>query len=175
MCTSERDKHHANIVHFLFMIEFTTGVAFLMSSLYGSGQADAHVANIAAVAQAGKSEKATTSQVIAVSPLKNEKEIEAYMRKEFKNEPILVDIAFCESRMHQFNPDGSVVRGEKNSADIGIMQINEKYHAADAKALGIDIYSAEGNIAFGKHLYEKSGSAPWSASSPCWSQELAMK
>jgi hypothetical protein len=29
------------------MTEFTTGVLFLMSSLYGSGQADAHIANIA--------------------------------------------------------------------------------------------------------------------------------
>ena len=170
-----QSEHHAYQARFLIMIEFTTGVAFLMSSLYGSGQADAHVANLAAVAQSGKSEQATTSQVEIVRPLQNEKDIEAYMRKQYVNEPILVDIAWCESRFHQFNEDGTVIRGEKNKADIGIMQINEKYHAEDAKKLGIDIYSAEGNIAFSKYLYNKYGTKPWSASSKCWSQELAKK
>ncbi len=170
-----QSEHHAYQARFLIMIEFTTGVAFLMSSLYGAGQADSHVANIAAVAQSGKSERATTSQVISVRPLKNEKDIEAYMRKQYAGEPILVDIAWCESRFRQFSEDGTIIRGEKNKADIGIMQVNEKYHTEDAKRLGIDIYTAEGNITFGKYLYKKYGTKPWSASSKCWSQELAKK
>jgi hypothetical protein len=169
MSESER---HAYQARFLIMIEFTTGVAFLMSSLYGSGQAPA---NIAAASQYTKPEQATSSQVETVSPLKNEKEIEAYMRKQYADIPILVDIAWCESRFHHFNPDGSVVRGEKNNADIGIMQINEKYHMKDATDLGIDLYTAEGNIAFGKYLYGKYGTKPWSSSAKCWSQELAVK
>ena len=170
-----QSEHHAYQARFLIMIEFTTGVAFLMSSLYGAGQADSHVANIAAVAQSGKSEQAITSQVIGVRPLKNEKDIEVYMRKQYADKPILGDIAWCESRFHQFNEDGTVVRGEKNKADIGIMQINEKYHADTADKLNLDIYTAEGNIAFGKYLYGKYGTKPWSSSSKCWSQELAKK
>jgi len=156
------------------MIEFTTGVAFLMSSLYGSGQADAHVANIEAAAQNGNSEKTISSQTESIRPLKNKSDIEAYMRKEFADRPILVDIAWCESRFNQYNEDGTIVRGIANKYDVGIMQINEKYHLEDSQKLGIDIYTAEGNIEFGKRLYDKYGSKPWSASSGCWSKELAM-
>lgn len=144
-----------------------------MSSLYGAGQADANVANLAAVAKSEKTEQATTNQVIR--PLRGEKEIEAYIRDQYSDKPILVDIAWCESRFHQYNNDGTVVRGITNKADIGIMQINEKYHSDEAIKLGWDIYTVEGNIKFAKYLYSKYNVQPWLSSAKCWSQELAKK
>ncbi len=152
------------------MIEFSTGVMFLMSSLYGSGHANAQVAAVnSAVMQASGSEsKATTT--MAVRPLKEPAEIEAYLRKEFADDPILVEIAWCESRFKQFNPDGTVVRGRVNSKDVGLMQINERFHAEDAVEKGYDIYTVEGNIAFGKYLHDKFGTDPWKLSRKCWGQ-----
>jgi hypothetical protein len=41
--------------------------------------------------------------------------------------------------------------------------------------MGIDIYSVEGNVQFGKYLYSKYGSSPWSSSEPCWSKAIAKK
>ena len=38
-----------------------------------------------------------------------------------------------------------------------------------APTVAIDIYTIEGNVAYGKHLYEESGASPWSVSSKCWS------
>lgn len=149
------------------MIELTTGVMFLMSSLYGSGTANTQVAAVnAAVAQGSQTEQATITQV---SPLKESKEIEAYIRKEFADTPILVEIAWCESRFKQFDEDGKVIRGKANPKDVGVMQINERFHSEDALDKGYDIYTVEGNIAFGKYLYDKFGTDPWSASKKCWS------
>lgn len=147
------------------MIELTTGVIFLMSSLYGSQHADMQVANIAnAQMQTEKVEK------VAIEKIRDPKDIEAYIRKEFSDKPILIEIAWCESRFRQFNENGTVIRGLKNSKDVGVMQINERFHAEDAVELGYDIYSTQGNTAFGKYLYEKYGTDPWSASRKCWSQ-----
>ena len=72
--------------------------------------------------------------------------------------------------IRQFGEDGTVIRGKVNKADVGVMQINEKYHAETALKLGYDIYSVEGNVAFGKYLYKKYGTSPWYSSSACWLQ-----
>ena len=150
------------------MIELTTGVVFLMSSMYGWAQADSHVNNImtaqnqaAAVAEADSGETGTFTN--------DQKGMEAYLRKEYADTPILVDIARCESNFRQFDADGKIVRGRVNKEDIGVMQINEKYQGPTAKLLGLDLYTVEGNVAYAKHLYEEQGAQPWSASSKCWS------
>jgi hypothetical protein len=80
----------------------------------------------------------------------------------------MIDIAFCESRFRQFNKSGDVLRGEVNSDDVGVVQINTYYHQKDALALGFDIMTLEGNMAYGKYLYEKQGTRPWNSSKPCW-------
>lgn len=77
-------------------------------------------------------------------------------------------ISFCESGNHQFNPDGSVLRGKVNAQDVGKYQINEFYHGEAAKKLGYDLYTLEGNTAFALHLYRTQGSTPWNWSKPCW-------
>lgn len=169
--------HHAYKARFLIMIEITTGVAFLLSSLYGAGQTNSQVASIAAAKT--KSETTITTEITLKDQkeLKDPEDIENYVREQFKDEPILIEIAWCESRFKQFNEDGIVIRGRVNNKDVGVMQINEKYHSDDAESKGYDIYTVEGNIAFGKHLYEKFGTSPWNASAKCWSQsgDLAKK
>jgi soluble lytic murein transglycosylase-like protein len=100
----------------------------------------------------------------------DQKEMEEYLRKEFKNEPILVDIARCESSFRQYDADGKILRGKANKDDIGLMQINEKYNGDLAKKLGYDIYTTEGNIQFAKYLYSKQGADPWTYSSKCWTK-----
>lgn len=117
-------------------------------------------------------EAATTSQPIQQTlnstQITDPAAIKAYVANYFSQTPILADIASCESHDQQFNPDGSVMRGAVVYQDVGIMQINETYHGEEAKALGYDIYTLDGNLAFAQWLYDKEGTAPWQSSSPCW-------
>ena len=140
-----------------------------MSSLYGGGQ----VSDMQAIVPPVESKEATTT--VASSTVSSAGSMEAYLKKEFADTPILVDIARCESSFHQFDNSGNVIRGRVNSADVGVMQINEAYHADTAKHLGIDLYTVEGNIEYAKHLYAEQGSQPWTASSKCWTSGQVAK
>ena len=95
----------------------------------------------------------------------------------FADNKILIDIARCESQFRQTEKNGTVLRGRVTPADVGVMQINEKYHLKDATKLGYDIYTLEGNMAYARYLYEKQGARPWLASSKCWAtySEIAKK
>jgi hypothetical protein len=153
---------------FNYMIELTTGIAFLVSSLYGPGQAQAASVPVTPIINTAASttiEQASTTEARFL----DSKAVESYVSKQYADEPVLVDIARCESTFRQFGPDGNVIRGKVNKGDVGVMQINEKYHADEAAKLGYNIYTAEGNVAFAKYLYNKFGSDPWSSSSKCWS------
>ncbi|MFT5179479.1 MAG: hypothetical protein ACI9GH_000005 [Candidatus Paceibacteria bacterium] len=99
-----------------------------------------------------------------------------YVNEYFKDTPILVDVAYCESGIRQFSTNGQPLRGIVNPQDVGVMQINEKYHLDTSVRLGIDIYTLEGNLAYGKYLYETQGTAPWEYSSKCWgkTREVAL-
>lgn len=100
--------------------------------------------------------------------LRNQESLGEYVRTYFADTPILADIAWCESRMRHLDKDGTILRGMVDSDDIGVMQINTRYHQKTADELGIDIYSLSGNLAYAEYLYEKQGVKPWMASSPCW-------
>ncbi len=150
------------------MIEIATGAAFLMSSLYGAGQANAQTSSMAGA------QTATSAVAPIARNLTNAKQVETYLRREFADRPILVEVARCESTFRQFDENGIVIRGKVNRGDVGVMQINEKYHGESADKLGHDIYSIEGNVAFAKHLFERFGTSPWSASSKCWSNSGAL-
>lgn len=99
-----------------------------------------------------------------------DKDVEAHVRDYFKDIPILAEVARCESHFTQFTKSGKVLRGTAVREDVGVMQINETYHLAVAKKLGLDIYTLEGNMAYARYLYEKKGTKDWMASSPCWSK-----
>ncbi len=96
--------------------------------------------------------------------------LETYVREYYKDTPILAEISKCESTFRQYDKKGNVIRGIVNKDDVGLMQINEHYHADTAEKLGYDLTTVDGNLAFGKYLYERDGSEPWSASSKCWSK-----
>jgi hypothetical protein len=117
-------------------------------------------------------EAATTTEPLQTTASSTEASdpdhIKAYVANYYSQTPILADIASCESHDQQFNTDGTVMRGAVVYQDVGIMQINETYHGAEAKALGYDIYTLDGNLAFANWLYNKEGTAPWDSSSPCW-------
>jgi len=93
-----------------------------------------------------------------------QKEVKTY----FNDVPALARVAYCESTFRHFDEDGEVLRGLVDSRDVGVMQINEHYHLDTATKLGYDIHSLEGNMGYARHLYEKQGLQPWSASRSCW-------
>jgi hypothetical protein len=112
----------------------------------------------------------TTSASSQGSPLLSHtpQTLEEYVREYYEEDPILIEIARCESQFRHLNEDGTVLRGVVNDQDVGVMQINLYYHADDAEKLGHDLRSLEGNLAYAKALYTKKGTSPWSASKPCW-------
>lgn len=94
--------------------------------------------------------------------------VEQYVRQYFSDVPVLAEIAKCESRFRQFDKNGEILRGKVNDRDVGVMQINEYYHLDTAEASNIDIYTLEGNVVYGRKLYEKFGTDPWNSSKACW-------
>ncbi len=138
--------------------------------------AEASTANVTAtVAQP----KAIDSDTQDSEPINVNKNVERFVTEYFKDTPILANIAKCESRYRQYDSKGNVLRGVENRYDVGVMQINEMYHLEASKKLGLDIYTIEGNVAYARHIYEKSGAKPWMSSSPCWAKftekEIARK
>lgn len=114
-------------------------------------------------------EKTTSKPKKVVSlPSEVEKQI---VKRLGENHP-LVQVARCESEYRQFAKDGSVLRGKQNPQDVGVLQINEKYHLAASKSLGYNIYTLEGNIDYGEYLYKHKGLKPWSWSSSCWNTTI---
>lgn len=94
--------------------------------------------------------------------------VEEYVREYYADTPVLIEIARCESRFRQYDEKGAVLRGEVTPDDIGIMQVNDHFHGDTSEALGYDIRTIEGNLAYAKYLYDKEGTAPWRSSKSCW-------
>jgi hypothetical protein len=95
---------------------------------------------------------------------------EQYVRKAYKDTPVLIEIAYCESRFRHFNNEGNAIKNKDTSA-TGVMQIMASIHEEDAEKLGMDINTLEGNVRFAQYLYDKYGTKPWEAdkkSKNCW-------
>lgn len=82
--------------------------------------------------------------------------------------PILKKIAQCESGGQHFDKNGKVIKGKQVKSDIGKLQINEKIWGKQAKQLGYDIHSEEGNEQMAIWLLKNYGSVPWKNSGECW-------
>ena len=80
----------------------------------------------------------------------------------------MVKIADCESDGQQFELDGTVKRGIINPHDIGKWQINEIHWQTEARRLGWDIYTLEGNTQMALYIYKHYGTKHWSWSEECW-------
>lgn len=121
--------------------------------------------------------KAPTSQSESrpesVGKIEEKMTVEEYIRNYFSDIPVMIEIAKCESRFRQHDKDGSVLRGEENPLDRGVMQINEYYHDQNSDKLGYDILTLEGNTAYARALFEKYGVKPWMSSSRCWGRTTA--
>ncbi len=87
----------------------------------------------------------------------------------------MIQIARCESTFRHTLADGTVLKGRVDPADTGVMQINKRYHGSAAEDLGLDLNDLQGNLSYARNLYERQGTKPWSASSPCWSHTVAMR
>ena len=75
---------------------------------------------------------------------------------------LALEIARCESRFQQYHDkDGSLVRGRRNPSDVGVFQINEKYHLERSRAEGFDIYTPAGNIGYAMWLMKRDGDRHW--------------
>lgn len=118
-----------------------------------------------------QSEVAMTTQAIE----ENSHDVEAVVRSYFEDIPIMAEVAGCESHFRHTNEDGSILRGKVNRADVGVMQINLRYHELQAEKMGYDLHDLYGNLAYARHLYDEEGTRPWKASSACWTQTLAYR
>jgi len=92
---------------------------------------------------------------------------EQVVRKTFRDTPILIQIARCESGFRQFDENGKALKNPKSSA-TGVMQIMSSYHRKTAAKLGFDIRTLNGNLKYAKWLYKNEGTRPWNASKHCW-------
>ena len=92
---------------------------------------------------------------------------EELVREYFWDLPVMAAIAKCESEFTQYGASGNVLQGGYRGRMMGVYQI-APLHLPDAQALGLDISTLEGNMAFARHLYNMSGSRPWAASQWCW-------
>jgi hypothetical protein len=87
---------------------------------------------------------------------------------------VLLKIAYCESSNQQFNKDGTVLRGKVNPLDRGRYQINLHWNGADAKKLGYDLNTWDGNTAYALVLFQRHGTRDWTWSAKCWQRPLSM-
>jgi hypothetical protein len=99
---------------------------------------------------------------------------EQIVRSYFEDIPVMIQIARCESTFRHTLEDGSVLKGRVDPADTGVMQINKRYHEKTATTMNLDLNDIQENMKYARFLYETQGTQPWSASSPCWGQTLAM-
>lgn len=100
---------------------------------------------------------------------------ETAVRSYFSDIPVMIQIARCESTFRHTLADGTVLRGKVDSADVGVMQINTRYHAQTAHTLGLDLTDMHDNMKYARDLYQKQGTKPWTASAACWSSTIAMR
>jgi hypothetical protein len=95
-------------------------------------------------------------------------EVEARTREYFKDTPVMIEIARCESKFRQFTDAGNVLRGGSAGGMVGVFQFFESIHSTPAKALGFDITTLEGNLGYAKHVYTTEGTTPWNSAKACW-------
>jgi peptidoglycan hydrolase-like protein with peptidoglycan-binding domain len=108
----------------------------------------------------------TATSAPALDPY-NPADVEKLVRIYYADIPSMVAAAKCESMYRQFNASGGVLYGGWGGSMIGVFQISS-IHVGEAAALGMDIKTLEGNLAYARHLYDASGMDPWMSSYNCW-------
>ncbi len=96
---------------------------------------------------------ATTDDVPAVPEVATT--TESRIREAFPEAPEqMVSVARCESGLRQFEADGVTPLAGRRSSDLGLFQVN-RVHWAEARALGYDLATEEGNTAFARRLFDQ--------------------
>ncbi len=94
--------------------------------------------------------------------------VESKVRSYFASNPVMIEIARCESKFTQHNADGTVLRGGWGKGMVGVFQFYESVHKSAALALGFDLSTLEGNLKYAEYVYTMSGTTPWNSSKGCW-------
>ncbi len=149
---------------------FTVGLVTLASAITGQGISSAQ----STVPMVLMVEKSAASAARFIDYTRKE-EVTEYLKEYFADTPVLVEIAFCESTFRQVGLNGEALRGNVDSDDIGVMQINLRYHNKKAVELGLDLHTLDGNLEYAKYLYQKEGVRPWMSSAKCWMKSEAYK
>lgn len=114
------------------------------------------------------------AEPVAIAPAQNQ-----VLDYQWQGYALLKHIASCEStgdpnkEPREFNASGTVLRGYPNPNDVGLAQINIPTWGANAKALGDDLFTYQGNLAFAKWLFDHEGDEPWKYSKGCWGRYAA--
>lgn len=111
---------------------------------------------------AATSKTASTTEFF--TPAESEAKVSAY----FKDTPVMIEIARCESKFRQFTDSGTVLRGGDSGGMIGVFQFFESIHRTPAKILGFDLATLDGNLGYAKHVYTTEGTVPWNPAKACW-------
>jgi len=146
------------------LIGFTTGFLLLASAFSGQGASSSQ-----STLPVMPGDQAVIYEARYIDHTRREA-VAAFVREYFTDAPVLAEIAYCESTYRQLGMNGEVLRGNHNSGDVGVMQINELYHAETAKKMGLSLYDLDDNVAYARYLYEKQGTKPWNSSSACWAK-----
>lgn len=96
--------------------------------------------------------------VILIEVETEERRIERLVREEFKDAPIMVEVARCESGFKNVpSPTG----------DFGPYQVNQ-VHLKTLAEMELDRTKVEDNIKYARYLYMKNGLRDWQNSKGCW-------
>ncbi len=96
-------------------------------------------------------------------------DVQSLVSEEFAADaPIMLEIARCESKYRQYTDAGNPLYGGYLGKMVGIFQVYSDIHLSGARAMGMDIETAEGNIAYARYLYDREGTRPWNSSISCW-------
>ena len=108
---------------------------------------------------------ATTTK-ISIDSL-NSDDVEAKVRQDFADAPVMIKIAKCESNFRQFDEFGNPLFGGTGGM-VGVFQEAAAVHGDAATSLGFNINTLDGNLGYARYLYETQGTAPWLGSGACW-------
>lgn len=88
----------------------------------------------------------------------------------FRDIPVMIAIASCESEFRQYKEDGQLlVNPSPKSTASGVYQILYTTHKKSwSKSPETNITTLDGNLEFARKMYEESGTAPWKGSQDCW-------
>src|SRR3989344_1498256 len=143
-------------------MSLTFGLSILVSGAFGTVQSTPPPTPPVVRSAAQIRVSARAAMAGAVMARAADPEVLAKVRGDFKDIPIMITIAGCESRYHQYDLNGDLLRSV--TGDLGVMQINAHVHSAQAGQLGYDLSSIEDNMRYARMLYNRSGTAPWLSS-----------